>query len=155
MTENVDEMHDRYSYTEIVNKSMNQVLMRSINTSMTSLIPVGSLLIVGSFLFGATSLLEFAIALFIGIAIGTYSSIFVATPLLAMWKETEEEWIANRKRAERRRSGGAEPRYAKKAVPATDVTPEKVESAPSKAGSAASGPAGATARAPRKRKKRR
>ncbi len=156
VTENVDEMHDRYNYTEIVNKSMNQVLMRSINTSMTSLIPVGSLLFVGSFIFGATSLLEFAIALFIGIGIGTYSSIFVATPLLAMWKETEEEWITNRKRAERRRSGGGEPRYAKKkAVAVADETLEKVESAPSKADSGSTGAAGATARAPRKRKKRR
>ena len=63
VNENVEEMHDRYTYTEIVNASMNQVLMRSINTSLTSLLPVGSLLFVGSFAFGAETLREFALAL--------------------------------------------------------------------------------------------
>jgi len=154
VSENVESMHDRYTYTEIVNISMNQVLMRSINTSMTSLIPVGSLLFVGSFLFGASSLLEFAIALFIGISIGTYSSIFVATPLLAFWKESEEEWIANRKRVARRRSGIQDP-----AVKGTTVAVESTPKAAPPAGrtESASAPesSGAAARAPRKRKKRR
>jgi preprotein translocase subunit SecF len=95
------EASDRVTFTEIVNRSMNQVLMRSINTSLTSLLPVGSLLFVGSFLLGARTLLEFALALFVGIAAGTYSSIAVASPLLALWKEREEEWTRIRRRLTR------------------------------------------------------
>jgi preprotein translocase subunit SecF len=53
---------------------------------------VGSILFVGSFILGASTLRDFALALFVGIAAGTYSSIFVAAPLLAIWKEREEEW---------------------------------------------------------------
>ena len=147
VTENVELMHDRYTYTEIVNTSMNQVLMRSINTSLTSLLPVGSLLFVGSFAFGAHTLREFALALFIGIAIGTYSSIFVAAPLLAMWKEREDEWVTARKRAARRRSDGSDQALAEGVQPTAEV----VSAAPS----APTGVAGAAARAPRKRKKRR
>jgi len=146
VNENVELMHDRYTYTEIVNTSMNQVLMRSINTSLTSLIPVGSLLFVGSFAFGAETLREFALALFIGIALGTYSSIFVAAPLLAIWKEREPEWQTAQKRTKRRRRDGGT------AVPEDAVVEAaSVEAAPS----APTGPIGATARAPRKRKKRR
>jgi len=147
VNENVELMHDQYTYTEIVNTSMNQVLMRSINTSMTSLIPVGSLLFVGSFALGAHTLREFAMALFIGIALGTYSSIFVAAPLLAMWKEREPDWIAERKRVARRRGGSMS------AVTAATV-PTKVETVPD-APTAPTGASGAAARAPRKRKKRR
>ena len=95
------ESSDRVTFTDIVNRSMNQVLMRSVNTSLTSLLPVGSLLFVGSFLLGARTLLEFALALFVGIALGTYSSIAVASPLLAVWKEREDEWMRVRRRLAR------------------------------------------------------
>jgi preprotein translocase subunit SecF len=74
------------TYPGVVNRSMNQVLVRSLNTSLTSLLPVGSLLFVGSLLLGAASLRDFALALFVGIASGTYSAIFVAAPLRARWK---------------------------------------------------------------------
>lgn len=99
LRENIEEIGTRSSFAEIANLSMNQVLMRSINTSMTSLVPVGSLLLVGSFLLGAATLRDFALALFIGIVAGTYSSIFIATPLLTIWKQREPEWsrVANRK----------------------------------------------------------
>ncbi|MGH9052076.1 MAG: protein translocase subunit SecF [Acidimicrobiia bacterium] len=100
--ENTEELGERVPYSEIVNRSMNQVLMRSINTSLTSLLPVGSLLFVGSFLLGASTLRVFALALFIGIASGTYSSIFVAAPLLAAWKEREARWERLRRRVGRR-----------------------------------------------------
>jgi preprotein translocase subunit SecF len=103
VTENVHELHAKSTYTDIVNLSMNQVLMRSINTSLTSLLPVGSLLFVGSLVLGADTLQEFALALFIGMAVGTYSSIYVASPLLALWKERETEWERARVRAARRR----------------------------------------------------
>jgi preprotein translocase subunit SecF len=82
----------RKTLRQVINDSMNTVLMRSLNTSLTSLLPIGSLLFVGSFLLGATTLLDFALALFVGVAAGTYSSIFVAAPLLATWKASEPEW---------------------------------------------------------------
>jgi len=73
----------RLDYESVVNKAMNLVLMRSIFTSLTSLIPVGTVLVVGSLLLGAGTLTDFALALFVGIAAGTYSSIFIASPLVA------------------------------------------------------------------------
>ena len=73
----------RMPYEDIVNISMNQVLMRSINTSISSILPVISLLLIGSGLLGAVTLREFALALLVGMISGIYSSIFVATPLLA------------------------------------------------------------------------
>lgn len=82
----------RRPYGELANDAMNQVLMRSINTSLMTLLPVGSLLFVGSFLLGADTLRELALALFVGIAAGTYSSIFVATPLLSIFKEREPRY---------------------------------------------------------------
>lgn len=102
ITENVSEMGNKRTFTEIANISMNQVLMRSLNTSGTSLLPIGSLLFVGSYLLGAATLREFALALFIGIAAGTYSSIFVATPLLTEWKEHEPEWQRMQRRQSRK-----------------------------------------------------
>lgn len=81
----------RYTYTEMMNLALNQVLMRSINTSITSVLPVLSMLVIGSFFLGALTLQEFAIALLIGIVVGTYSSIFVASALVAWMKEREEE----------------------------------------------------------------
>jgi preprotein translocase subunit SecF len=147
VTENVDDLHERATYSQIVNLSMNQVLMRSINTSLTSLLPVGSLLLIGSLAFGAHTLFEFALALFIGIGLGTYSSIFVATPLLAVWKEREDQWVRARRRVERRSGGAGE----EEPVPVTVVVPEPVPDAPP----TASSPVGPTPRPPRKRKKRR
>jgi preprotein translocase subunit SecF len=76
----------RFNYSDVVNLSMNQVLMRSINTSIAALLPVVSVLVVGSRIMGAVALEDFALALLIGLAAGTYSSIFIAAPLLAMLK---------------------------------------------------------------------
>jgi preprotein translocase subunit SecF len=76
----------RMPYEDIVNISMNQVLMRSINTSLSSILPVISLLVIGSGILGAVTLREFALALLIGMISGIYSSIFIATPLLAALK---------------------------------------------------------------------
>lgn len=74
------------SYAEMVNLSLNQVLARSINTSIVALLPVLSLIFVGTYLLGATALLDFSLALAVGLAIGTYSSVFVATPLVVAIK---------------------------------------------------------------------
>jgi preprotein translocase subunit SecF len=76
----------RMPYEDVVNISMNQVLMRSLMTSFSSIIPVLSLLILGSGVLGAVALQEFALALLIGMISGVYSSIFIATPLLAWLK---------------------------------------------------------------------
>jgi preprotein translocase subunit SecF len=87
------------TYSTMVNRSMNQVLMRSINTSFVAVLPVASLLFVGSGLFGAVTLRDFALALFVGLMTGAYSSIFVATPILAWWKEREPRYRALRERS--------------------------------------------------------
>ncbi len=117
-------------YRSVINDSMNQVLMRSINTSLTSLLPIASLLIVGSFLLGATTLRDFALALFVGVAAGTYSSIFVASPVLSLWKDRTET---------------APPARA-------DVGAARDTASPG-SGPDVSGPGGAAPRAPKKRKR--
>jgi preprotein translocase subunit SecF len=92
----------KMTYGEMVNLSLNQVLMRSLNTSITALLPIASLLIVGSFVLGATTLQEFALALVIGLGAGAYSSIFIASPLLAILKEREPRYRELRRRLEAR-----------------------------------------------------
>ncbi len=82
----------RVGYGDVVNVSMNQVLMRSTNTSISSVLPVIALLVIGSGVLGASTLSEFAIALLIGMLMGTYSSVFVASPTLAMLKLRAEGW---------------------------------------------------------------
>jgi preprotein translocase subunit SecF len=82
----------RTSYSDIVNISMNQVLMRSINTSLVAILPILSLLVLGAGVMGARALAEFGFALFIGLLTGAYSSIFIASPLLAILKEREPHW---------------------------------------------------------------
>ena len=99
---------DRLTYSEVVNRSMNLVLSRSLNTSLTSLLTVGSILFVGSFVLGATTLQDFALALFVGLAASTYSSIFVAAPLLATWKEKEDAWAGRCRKIEGRLRAEAE-----------------------------------------------
>ncbi len=87
-------------YTDMMSLSLNQVLMRSLNTTITSLLPVLAMLIVGSFILGAVTLQEFAVALTIGLVSGAYSSIFVATPLVAFLKEREPHYRSLRARLE-------------------------------------------------------
>jgi preprotein translocase subunit SecF len=82
----------RVSYADITNVSMNQVLMRSLNTSFAAVLPVLSLLVLGAGVFGAVALQEFALALFVGLLTGAYSSIFIATPLLTIMKEREPKY---------------------------------------------------------------
>jgi preprotein translocase subunit SecF len=79
----------RMTYSQAANLAINQSLVRSINTSAIALLPVASILFVGAGLLGAGTLKDLSLALFIGLAIGTYSSIFVATPLLASLHERE------------------------------------------------------------------
>lgn len=82
----------QYTYTAIVRRSLNQVLMRSVNTTVVTLIPVLSMLVVGQFIFGEQTLGDFSVALLIGLASGAYSSLFVAAPLTAVLKEREPRY---------------------------------------------------------------
>lgn len=91
----------KMTYSGAANLAMNQVFMRSLNTSLTTLLPVAALLFVGAGLFGATTLKDLALALFVGIGAGTYSSIFVATPILVTMKETEPRYRDLREKSER------------------------------------------------------
>jgi preprotein translocase subunit SecF len=107
----------RKSFGEIANASANQVFMRSFSTSLTVLLPVGSLLFVGSILLGADTLKDLALALFVGVAASTYSSIFLAVPLLSVWKEKEPRYAAVRVRTAPRVGAAARPRGASADVP--------------------------------------
>jgi preprotein translocase subunit SecF len=86
----------RLSYTDVVNLSMNQVLMRSLNTSFVAILPIVSMLVLGVGVLGAVAIRDFALALLIGLLVGAYSSIFVASPMLAFLKEREASWAAVR-----------------------------------------------------------
>jgi preprotein translocase subunit SecF len=102
----------RETYSGVVNRSMNQVLMRSLNTSFVAVLPVFSLLVVGAYLFGAVTIKDFSLALFIGLLTGAYSSIFVATPVLAILKEREPRYVALRQKLAGRAATVAAPAYA-------------------------------------------
>jgi preprotein translocase subunit SecF len=92
----------KMTYSEMANLSMNQVLMRSLNTSITALLPILSVLVIGAYVLGATTLEEFGLALLLGLLSGAYSSIFIATPLLALLKEREPRYRELRARIESR-----------------------------------------------------
>ena len=98
------------TYGETANEALNEVLVRSLSTSFTSLLPVGSLLFVGAQLLGAETLKDLALALFVGMAVGTYSSVVVATPFLVWLKEKEPRWAELKERVDsRRRAAPAAP----------------------------------------------
>jgi len=86
------------TYSQAANLAVNQTLVRSFNTSLIALLPVGSILFVGAGLLGAGTLKDLSLALFIGLATGTYSSIFIATPILAALREREPAMQALAKR---------------------------------------------------------
>ena len=112
------------TYSRMVNDSLNQVLMRTLNTSITALLPILSLLVLGSFVLGATTLEDFALALLVGLGSSAYSSIFIASPLLALLKEREERWSNVRAR-----SGG------RRAVPAATVPAAQAPAEPRRSAS--------------------
>jgi preprotein translocase subunit SecF len=82
----------KMTYEAAANVAMNEVFMRSLNTSLATLLPVGALLVVGTGLLGASTLKDLALALLVGILSGTYSSVFVATPVLTVLKEREPRY---------------------------------------------------------------
>jgi preprotein translocase subunit SecF len=97
----------RMTWSEAANLAVNQTLMRSINTSVIALLPVAGLLFVGAGLLGVGTLKDLALVLFVGLAAGAYSSIFLATPIAADLKEREPEQVALRRRVLARRSAAA------------------------------------------------
>jgi preprotein translocase subunit SecF len=123
----------RAAYPDMVNVSLNEVLMRSVNTTITSILPVLSLLVVGSLFLGAATLQEFALALAVGMTVGAYSSVFTAAPVLIALKERE-------------------PRYRDRDR-ASGPTPTITADALAPAGASTSGPTGIEAR-PRRRRRR-
>jgi preprotein translocase subunit SecF len=108
-TKNLRATHQ--TYPEAANLAVNQTLVRSINTSIVALIPVGAILYVGAVQLGSGPLKDLALALFVGMAAGAYSSIFIATPLLAHLKSLEPDVQELEKRVTARRRHEAD-RYA-------------------------------------------
>ena len=103
----------RTTYSQAANLALNQTLVRSINTSLIALLPVAGILIVSIALLGANNELEeLALVLFVGMLSGTYSSIFIATPVLADLKERQPQYQALAKRVAVRASGGRAARRA-------------------------------------------
>ncbi|OKH98254.1 preprotein translocase subunit SecF [Streptomyces sp. CB02923] len=97
----------RYTYSEVANRSINSTLVRSINTTIVALLPVAGLLFVGGGVLGAGMLNDISLALFVGLAAGAYSSIFIATPLVADFKEREPGMKALAKRVRAKRAAAA------------------------------------------------
>jgi preprotein translocase subunit SecF len=96
----------RLTYTETVNLSMNQVLARSLNTSFVAILPILSILLIGSVLLHATALNDFGLALLVGLTTGAYSSIFIASPIVALLKEREPRYAQIRERLASRSLSG-------------------------------------------------
>ncbi|MFI1972668.1 protein translocase subunit SecF [Streptomyces cinnamoneus] len=97
----------RFTYSEIANRSLNGTLVRSINTTVVALLPVAGLLFIGGGFLGAGMLNDISLALFVGLAAGAYSSIFIATPLVADLKERDPQMQALTKRVRARRAADA------------------------------------------------
>jgi preprotein translocase subunit SecF len=95
----------KMTYEDIVNLSMNQTLARSINTSLVAILPVLAVLVIGAQFLGATTLQYFGLALVIGLTSGAYSSIFIASPVLATLKEREPRYINIRNKLANRAEG--------------------------------------------------
>ena len=111
----------RSSYTDVANRSLSQVLMRSLNTSITTMFPILSILVIGAGVMGATTLSEFGLALLLGLVAGVYSSIYIATPMLALLKEREPEYTELR--ADLARLGPATPEGPEMVGAAAGTTP--------------------------------
>ncbi|MEU8522040.1 protein translocase subunit SecF [Streptomyces sp. NBC_01216] len=97
----------RWTYSEIANRSINGTLVRSVNTTVVALLPVAGLLFIGGGVLGAGMLNDISLSLFVGLAAGAYSSIFIATPLVADLKEREPAMKALKKRVLAKRAGAA------------------------------------------------
>jgi preprotein translocase subunit SecF len=109
------------TYGEAANLAVNQTLVRSINTSIVALLPVAALLYIGAFTLGSGALKDLSLSLFVGMAAGAYSSIFIATPLLVQLKELEPGVRAGDARAMRHKSRRPVDRFAEVPVYTEDM----------------------------------
>lgn len=98
---------NRFTYSDATNLAVNQTVVRSINTTLIALLPVGSILVVGTAVLGTGPLKDLSLALFVGIAIGAYSSVFIAPALLAVFKEREPGMQALNRRVTAKRAQSA------------------------------------------------
>ncbi|GGK80865.1 MULTISPECIES: protein translocase subunit SecF [Streptomyces aurantiacus group] len=117
----------RWTYSEVANRSINSTLVRSINTTVVALLPVAGLLFIGGGVLGAGMLNDISLSLFVGLAAGAYSSIFIATPLVADLKEREPQMKALKKRVLAKRASAAsqsEPQEAEAVDEPYDEEPE-------------------------------
>ncbi|HEX6936047.1 MAG TPA: protein translocase subunit SecF [Actinomycetes bacterium] len=135
----------RMTYSQAVNLAVNQTLVRSINTSIIALLPIGAILFAGVVLLGAGPLKDLALALFIGVAVGAYSSVFIAPAVLAGFKEREPAMQALAKRVANRRTGAAPAPSARRAAAAATQADATEDVADEEAAGAAPVPAGARA----------
>jgi preprotein translocase subunit SecF len=117
----------RQTYSQAANLAVNQTLVRSINTSIVALLPVAAILFVGAGVLGAGTLKDLSLALFVGMAAGTYSSIFIATPFLAQLMERNPQMKALAGRVQAR---GAGPRGATATGTATADSSDGGEAGP-------------------------
>ena len=115
------------TYSQAANLALNQTLVRSINTSIIALLPVGAILFIGSAVLGPGELQDLALVLFVGMLSGTYSSICIATPVLADLKEREPQYKALAKRVALREAGG---RSARRQAAKAAKTPAEEAAAP-------------------------
>jgi preprotein translocase subunit SecF len=149
----------RITYSQAANEALNQVFTRSISTSVVSLLPVGSLLFVGSILLGAQTLRELALALFVGMAVSAYSSTFTAAPILALWKEREPRWKTLRTRINARGAVDAPvpppPPPPPPTQPARSTAGQTAVDSPPRPASSPTGGGGNRTRRRKKRKRRR
>jgi preprotein translocase subunit SecF len=142
----------RQTYAEAANLAVNQTLVRSINTSIVALLPVGALLYVGVVSLGSGALKDLALALFVGMAAGAYSSIFIATPLVVQLKEREAGVRAGDARAMKHRTRKDADRYATVPVYTDDLPVEAdpgVDAEPVRNAASENGVAPRPVRAPR------
>jgi preprotein translocase subunit SecF len=113
----------KITYSEAANQALSSTLVRSLNTSLVAILPVASILFIGTTLFGAGTLKDLSLSLFVGILVGTYSSICVATPLLVQLKEREPKYrelrdrIAARAASPKRQARAARRSQAFEAAP--------------------------------------
>ena len=145
----------RSTYSQAANLALNQTLIRSINTSIIALLPVGAILFIGSAVLGPGELQDLALVLFVGMLSGTYSSLCIATPVLADLKEREPQYKAlakrvalrdaggrsAKRRAEKALAGGAGGRTAAPAAAGTSAAAGLADAAPGPARAAAGPPA--------------
>lgn len=113
----------KMTYEDSVNLSMNDVFMRSLNTALSTLLPVAALLFVGAGLLGATTMKDLSLALFVGLLVGAYSSIFFATPILTYLKQNEPKYKTIREKAVRDAAKADGHTVAAPATSATEAAP--------------------------------